>query len=349
MRTLLSIQYLRGFAALAVVAYHACQWIMAPVSVGAAGVDVFFVISGFIMWTTTWEAPISPARFAWRRLTRVAPLYWVLTLALAAAATALPGVFPHVTPQPLHVVKSMLFIAHYNPEGAAFPLLAVGWTLVYEMVFYLAFTVALAFPRSQRMAWLSLILVPISCFGLMYLPAYTMLANPMLLQFLAGAAVGRLYLQRALPGRTGGWIALAAAAVLFAVSHLIGVVPESLMRPLEWGAPATMLVLGAVCIEADGGVRSSPILKRLGDASFSIYLIHTPVMALFNKAIGPTHPALFFTLAMILSVAAGLACHHWLEQPLLALFRRRGDRGPLQGGLDQTAPGASRGTVSPPG
>lgn len=322
MKTLLSIQYLRGFAAVAVVAYHACQWIQAPVAVGAAGVDIFFVISGFIMWTTTWNGPVSPARFAWRRLTRVAPLYWVLTLALAVAATALPGVFPHVTPQPLHIAKSMLFIAHNNPEGAAFPLLAVGWTLVYEMVFYLAFTVALAFGRERRMAVLALILVPTSVFGLMHLPAYTMLANPMLLQFLAGAAVGRLWLQRGLPGRRGGYISLAGAAILFAAGHLLGVVPETLTRPLAWGAPATMLVLGAVCVEADGGVRSSRIWRRLGDASFSIYLIHTPVMALFNKAIGPTNPVLFFTVAMVLSVAVGLACHQWLEKPLLALFRR---------------------------
>jgi exopolysaccharide production protein ExoZ len=82
-------------------------------------------------------------------------------------------------------------------------------------------------------------------------------------------------------------------------------------------------VLGAVSVEAHGGLKPSPALKRLGDASYSLYLVHTPVIAVFNRIIGPTNPVLFFSLAMILSVAAGLACHRFVERPLLALFRPR--------------------------
>src|SRR5437016_2032300 len=73
-RTLLSVQYLRALAAVAVVVYHAFQWLPdGGFDVGRAGVDVFFVISGFIMWSITAGQPARPGAFLWRRLTRVAP------------------------------------------------------------------------------------------------------------------------------------------------------------------------------------------------------------------------------------------------------------------------------------
>ena len=322
MTPLLSIQYLRAIAALAVVAYHAGQWITAPVAVGAAGVDVFFVISGFVMWITTDGRTVSPWRFLRRRAERVIPLYWTATLALAVVATLAPGVFPHVTPQAWHIARSLLFIPHGNPEGAGFPLLAVGWTLDYEALFYLVFAALLLTPQAGRLTRLALALAALSALGLAYPAAYTLLFNPMLMQFAAGAAIGRLWILRALPGPGAGAGLIALGLALLGAGHVLGVVPESLLRPAAWGAPAALLVIGAVSLEAAGRLPRWAALARLGDASFSIYLIHHPLMALFNRIIGPTDPLLFFALAMALSIGAGLACHCWIERPLLALFRR---------------------------
>ena len=79
MKTLVSIQYLRAFAALGVVAFHTGR----ATILGQAGVDVFFVISGFIMWMVTAE-PVGPAQFLWHRVVRIVPLYWIATLIMAA-------------------------------------------------------------------------------------------------------------------------------------------------------------------------------------------------------------------------------------------------------------------------
>lgn len=338
MRNLLSIQYLRAIAALAVVSYHAGQWVLWPAAVGAAGVDLFFVISGFVMWTSTWGRDIGPADFLRRRVIRVVPLYWLATLALAVGILLLPGVFPNVTLQPAHLVKSLLFVPHVNPQDLPFPLLAVGWTLNYEAVFYLAFAAALAAPAQRRLAVLAAILLPLACLGAIYHPLYRLFSNPMLLQFLAGALIGRLWLQRALPGARGGAILAAVGALGLLGAHGLGIQPEHLMRPFLWGLPAACLLIGAVA--AEPLLPRLGALKSLGDASYSIYLVHTPVMALVNKVMGPTESVLFFCAASGVSIAAGLACHAAIERPLLALLRRPG-RAP-----DSQAAGARQ--ASPP-
>ena len=116
---------------------------------GQAGVDIFFVISGFIMWVTTHDRPTTPLRFMTNRIVRIVPLYWLITLAVAAMAFAVPSLFRGVVLTPEHVIKSLLFIPHYYPgmPTRVWPLLLPGWTLNYEMVFYLVFAIALLLPR----------------------------------------------------------------------------------------------------------------------------------------------------------------------------------------------------------
>jgi len=319
-RALLSIQYLRAIAALAVVFYHAGQWVMSPLAIGAAGVDIFFLVSGFVMWTSTWGHTVRPLDFLSRRAVRVVPLYWLATLALAVVVLLLPGVVPNATVQGEHILKSLLFIPHYNPQGSPFPLLAVGWTLTYEAVFYLAFAVALLARPDERMGVLVGILVPLSALGIVVYPLYPLFANPMLLQFLVGAIIGRLWLSRtAQPSPRTGLVLAAVGAVALAVSQGFEIKPEDLYRPLFWGLPAACLVMGVVAAEPI--LPAAPILRRIGDASYSIYLVHTTVMAFANKAIGHEQSILFFCVAVALSIAAGLACHAAIERPLLTRLR----------------------------
>ncbi|HLY79167.1 MAG TPA: acyltransferase, partial [Caulobacteraceae bacterium] len=148
--TLQWLQALRGFAALSVVAYHAFQWIDDRFWVGAAGVDVFFVISGFIIWTVGSGEEASPGVFVWRRLTRVAPAYWLATGAVIALATLWPTLLRQVTLSPAHVALSLAFIQHIDPRGLPFPVLPPGWSLNYEAVFYGLFTLVLFAPAALR-------------------------------------------------------------------------------------------------------------------------------------------------------------------------------------------------------
>lgn len=319
-KPLLSIQYLRAVAALMVLGYHACRWAWRDFDIGAAGVDVFFVISGFILWTIAAERPVSPGRFLVRRLCRVAPLYWVLTLAAAAAAITWPGFFFDVEPQPLHVILSLAFIPHLNPAGQPFPLISAGWSLNYEAVFYLLFAASMFASVASRFRWLAWGIGGVILFGLLVPPAYFLGANLMFLQFLAGVWLARRRLAAGLPGRRPGWGLVVIAVTLFAGLSFLDLF-EAVFRPIWWGVPALALIAGLVMVEDDGGLPNWPWLRFLGDASYSIYLTHIPVTESLSHLMDASGP-LYVPVAVAASLGAGAACHIVLEKPLLALFRK---------------------------
>lgn len=318
---LVSIQYLRAVAALMVLAYHTARWADRSFAIGAAGVDVFFIISGFILWTIAAERPLPPAEFLMRRLTRVAPLYWVLTLAVTALAVAVPTFFFDAKPAFWHVLLSLAFVPHLNTVGLPFPLISAGWSLTYEAIFYLVFAASLLARPEHRFRWLAWGLGAIVVMGLVVRPAYYLGFNLMFLQFLAGAWLARRRLAAGLPGRKIGWLLVAFAVLAFgAISSRIPF--EDLLRPIWWGVPALALVSGLLMVEDDGGLPNLPWLRFLGDASYSIYLTHVVVTeALFH--VMDTRQFIYMPIAVATSLAVGIACHLFVEKPLLTLFRSR--------------------------
>jgi exopolysaccharide production protein ExoZ len=321
MKTLVSVQYLRALAALAVAAFHALQWLRGGFEIGRAGVDVFFVISGVIMWRITAGRAVSPASFVWRRFTRVAPAYWLATLVVAAVAGWSPLFLAHVHPTWRHLALSLAFLPHHDPEGLPFPLLAPGWTLIYEAAFYLLFAASLMAKESARAIWATAGLAAVAGAGFLYPPAYGLGANPLMLEFAAGLWIGKLSLARALPGRgwaiallTGGLGALAGEAASGYVNEL--------WRPLLWGVPSAMIVAGAVSLESRGAALTWPALKSLGDASYSLYLWHLPVIALVAHLLAARQPWLFLPAAIVATIAAAFAGRAIVEKPAIALLRR---------------------------
>src|SRR5947209_399404 len=162
---LVHIQILRFFAALAVVAFHALglapKGFEAPdsllslaLSYGGRGVDLFFVISGFIIFYTTRDATLMPAGFLRRRIERIVPLYFFVIFTFTVLALTLPAMFG--TPgwyTPRHIVKSLGFISFTDGEP---PVIAVGWSLEYEMYFYLTVALLMALTRD---VWTKLVLM----------------------------------------------------------------------------------------------------------------------------------------------------------------------------------------------
>lgn len=324
MKTYHSIQYLRAVAAIAVAVYHACQWLDGGFEVGRAGVDIFFVISGFIMWSITAGRPVRPGSFLWRRFTRVAPTYWLLTLVMAAVAIAWPAFLPNVRAGWSHVLLSMAFVTHRDPVGLPFPVLPAGWTLNYEAEFYLLFAAGLLLKEGPRLALVTAALTAIAVLGVLVPPLYTLGANAMMLEFAAGLWLAKLVRDRALPGARAGGAIAAVGLVIFVLtdSAWFG---DTLLRPLTWGVPSLMLVGGAVALEEAGRVPRWPWLKALGDASYSIYLCHAPASAVVAHLLGTGRPLLFAPAAIVASIAVGLACRRWVERPLLGLLRGRHD------------------------
>jgi exopolysaccharide production protein ExoZ len=318
---LLSIQYLRALAAIAVVLFHAAKMTRHSFEAGAAGVDVFFVISGFLMWTIGRRYEGIPFAFLAKRAGRIVPLYWLLTLALAALALLVPPPFHGYGPKPsaAHLLSSMFFV----PENGA-PVIVAGWTLNFEVFFYLLFALSLLLTARTRLVALTATLIGLFVVGRWLLPTSPILVvvtSPLLLEFLGGVWLGKAWTQGIrLPKWAGAVVAIAGAVAIVEVPRF-GIYPEA-VRAYVWGMPALLVVGGALSLEP---ILRSRALKFLGDASYSIYLVHVTGLAWAGLALAPLHLpfALGYGVCVALAVGAGCLCHVFVEQPLLDAFHPR--------------------------
>jgi len=343
---LASIQHLRALAAIGVLVFHAADRTGWAFGVGGAGVDVFFVISGLIMWVISARRPPTPGDFLRRRAARIVPLYWLVTMGLAGAWLAAPGLFPNLKPTPEHVIQSLLFVPHLDPDGVAAPLVAPGWTLNYEVFFYLVFALVLAAPGRMRIGLLTAILGALALVGLVLRPEHPIAAawtSPLLLEFLAGVWLGKAWTAGRTPSAAVSGLLLALGVAALTGVALSGIDVEPL-RVFLWGGPALLIVAGALGLEAHGLAPRWPALRFLGDASYSIYLVHALAISaalrlggLLGVAAGPA--LLAFCIAV--GVAAGVACYLVVERPLLMVFQPRSARGPAAVARPAACPGES--------
>ena len=346
---LVSLQYLRGLAALLVVHYHAVGQVIGLAGgtilpeIGASGVDIFFVLSGFVMWWATRDRNPVVSDFMLKRLIRIAPLYWFFTLAVAAIAVVVPHLLRATTFDGWHVVASLLFVPVWHPfiphnvEGAIAPIMVPGWTLNLEVMFYLLFALTLRVQEARRPWTVAALLLTL------YLAARTVLwptslrfyGTDLLAEFMAGVILGYVIdrLPRGRPRLWAGLFALALPAMLV-MDH----VRPPLIQSVTLGVPALLCVLSALQVERAGALPRSRLLALLGDASYSIYLSHIFTIAAMrlvsrgvglDVAIGSGVP--FVLLCLAAAGAVGVAVHLLIERPMLAALNRllrRGRRPP---------------------
>lgn len=325
--TLISIQLLRAAACLMVLLHHARNpksWMFDPLAAWnfTTGVEIFFVISGFIMYAAARQD--APGEFMRRRIVRIAPLYWIATLTWAAWL-----MLRHTpAPDPAHLGLSLAMIPHESPtyHGVIWPVLTPGWTLTFEMAFYVLFAVGLAVRRIGLVT--AGVILPLVALGFIFKPQGAVLhafTGPILLAFLAGMGIAwahaRMAFDKAWPLAVLGAVGLAAHASPWLSLHKIWVV-----------AASACLVAGALSFETRLRARPRPVVMALGDASYAIYLFHTLVLAAVMW-IGAMAPLAGWTQFLVLmaagmgtSIAAGLAVHRWIERPMLKALLGLGRR-----------------------
>jgi len=289
---------------------------------GAAGVDIFFVISGFVMAIS--DSNVSASQFLKKRFFRVMPLYWLLTalmLVKMQVHMSAPAGSEYIQTPLSYVVSSLLLIPYKNSVGLVQPILAVGWTLSFEMFFYLLFAAAL-WLRVGVVRFLSAALILLSAVGLFRAnswPDVTVLLDPILLEFLAGVILGSAF--------KSGWRmnpVLSAALGVVGLGILFAPVPSFLGgRPLVWGTCALLIVQAVVMLED----RISPpkALLSIGDASYSLYLCHVfAIQALARIFIQWGFRDLGWMVAesLIGSILASLLLYRFIEKPLLNRKRK---------------------------
>ena len=302
------------------------------------GVDIFFVISGFIMYMIgrqQFARPAASTDFMLRRIVRVVPSYWIFTTLMIMAAAVFGGSVDKGSMSALDIVRSYLFIPYVNAYGGYYPVLSLGWTLNYEMFFYLLFAVALVFDARRGMLFVVsglAVLGVIGMTGLVTIPVLAFWFNSIVLEFVFGIGLAWLYQK--------GWrLNLFAGLGLFIVGLLLVVLGKHLdldltalnYRALWLGIPALMMCAGLVMIEKPG--TASPAIRALvfgGNISFALYLSHPfaiNITALLAKKAGIHQPWLFMSLAMLCALCAAAFFYLAIEKPvtrvLNGLIRKR--------------------------
>jgi peptidoglycan/LPS O-acetylase OafA/YrhL len=335
-RKLLLVQTLRAAAALLVVGEHISDLLAQRMRLthfvfanGSSGVDIFFVISGLVMVVSS--QPLvhrsNPGgTFFRRRLERIVPLYWIATTLALIFNFALPQLAANGRPALWRVVASYFFLP--SARGTpVFPVLAVGWTLNYEMVFYVFFACALGL-RVSPLRVLTPALGTIAVIAFLAkpgVPGVVVYEDRIVLEFLYGVVLGMAVVAGRVPGKF--WSAVMAVSG-FAV--LLTMEPTFTMtRPLIWGIPALAIVAGAIGLERTVGQRVPGWILEIGDASYAIYLFHgfvLPVVGMALMRIGLSKSAtvvLAVAAGMLGSTLAGVAIHRAIEVPMAGYFRQR--------------------------
>jgi exopolysaccharide production protein ExoZ len=323
MRKLVGVQYLRAVAALGVVIFHAASHYGLSFAIGQAGVDLFFVLSGFLMIAIT-NNRTRPQSFIADRLRRIVPIYWMVTGIMVAGAAF--HLFPNVKLTTWHIVSSLLFIPSISPSnGQVWPLVVPGWTLNLEVFFYTAFAPLLLLRTERvRVAMLALTFICLVVLGLLVRPTSPILrayTDPMVLEFAAGAALGLIW-KEGLLGWAPAWPMILAAIILYGVAFSMN---DLHYRALLYGAPALLIFAGTLRFEQTSAVSLYPVPLFLGDASYSIYLWHglgISVAAKILQHVGLAAP-IKMAICILIGTAVGAFAFRCLERPLLRAMKER--------------------------
>lgn len=341
-KTIDGLQYLRGIAAIMVVFHHSRHYfgdVANWTDIGARGVDIFFVISGFIMAYATRHggdnatAAKASLIFLSKRFIRVAPLYWVAILwasssywiAWLVSSNSPRELYWNISPELISIGKDLVFIPHasISEPQHVYPILIPGWTINYEIFFYFIFGISMLF-RQYRLVSAFIIITTLVALGQIFNfnnvigKFYT---SEILLEFVFGMIVFEVYLKtHHLP--LNRMVVAFLGAFGFYLLHIGSGLNERLIL-----ATASAIVVWFF-IHAFRGIHNGP-LKLLGDASYSIYLFHLTSFALARELIdwfalspdGYLNVVFIIALHMLMAAIMGIAVYYTIERPLLEALR----------------------------
>ena len=340
MKKVVSIQALRGLAAALVVVAHILEHPLTHAGdqlllVGRFGVEIFFVISGFIISSTLGNSPFNPVRFAFRRVMRIAPLYWVCTGVTFALTAFAPQILKSTRGSVEYLFKSLVFIpAPVRPGSLDWrPLLKLGWTLNYEMFFYSA--IALLFwcaTARLRAVILVTVLTVLMAITLLHPTPGTLFGyytNLSLIPFVLGVILAEVWRSTSLVRRSVFVAAGVAAALLTATlfsSVGFEAAKQQLGPHLIMSTAALSIVVSGISFENYMSGRAARLFSWAGDISFSLYLTHMFLVAPFWGFLSHLHlrtGAFSIALLCALEIALFITCllvahlgYVLLERPL---------------------------------
>lgn len=332
-----SVQIFRAIAANLVVLSHlhgieakyGRGYIVLPDWIGAAGpagVHFFFVVSGFVMVFASLGA--SWWSFLLSRITRIYPPYWAYTTVIVLIVWTLPHYVSGDFRIPGLLLKSYLLWPDDGP-----PLLTVGWSLVFEMYFYMVWTLLMAFavPVPLGLIGWAAATVALIAWGATGTPVMSIIASPLTFEFIAGAIVGLMVTKFPTPFRN--WlllVGLTGLALGFLYYLRLPANDTSLTSVISLAVPFSLILYCGVSWECS---RAEPLrglgwMVRLGDASYSTYLSHVLVLSALGRLFvhvpvrGWIVELVLVVTCVALANLVGLVSYSLLERPVLRLSRQ---------------------------
>ncbi|HEY2527878.1 MAG TPA: acyltransferase [Xanthobacteraceae bacterium] len=360
MAKLLSLQATRAVAANLVVLSHlfvveakytAGSVLPAFAWYGTAGVDVFFVLSGFIMVAAAGRK-VGPLQFLWRRAARIYPAYWLVSLAVLAATLVAPTMVNASIEGPISIWRSFLLV-----PGRTLPLLAVGWTLIHEAYFYVVFAtfLALRIPVVAGLIGWGLLLLGVVAAApnqVATSPILLVVTSPLTAEFMMGAVVGVVWLNRRMPGSVVLG-AIGGASLIFAIVYLGPTLSLSssphfnTWRVLIFGIPSALALYALAAAEHRSPAPQPPkLLAAMGDWSYATYLTHVLVISAIGRALALLAPTggraaslMLIVTGLVAANLAGAGVYVLFERPVLHWLRQLGSslRLPVESGYSVDA------------
>jgi peptidoglycan/LPS O-acetylase OafA/YrhL len=285
----------------------------------SAGVDLFFVISGFVMVYSSerlFGAQASPGIFMRHRVARIVPLYWIVTTIWLLTGTPFDWV---------NLIGSYSFIPFVSEiTNQPNPYYGLGWTLNFEMMFYVVFASCLQLRKAVALALAAALLLGLVAVGrlveLPYSPLTTW-TNPLILEFLAGGAIALLHRRGVMLPAVARVAMIAVALVTIGQFHVAELEPA---RWAEWGIPAAAIVAATVLGRNPwADLRVGKVAAALGDASYSLYLLHQlPYYVMVRVAAEHGAPRLLW-IGIVASIVLSLACYRYFERPVTNFLKGR--------------------------
>jgi exopolysaccharide production protein ExoZ len=326
-----SIQYMRAIAVLLVVFHHAMWkgevYSGAPwdwYNFGGAGVDLFFIISGYIMCYSTSRRKTNIYQFLKARLIRIMPLYWILS------GVAL--VIYLLMPDKVNSSGGATSIFHsftLLPSSSKY-LIQNGWTLSYEFFFYFIFSLGLIFSTTKKYLLPAVVLTVLVILGQVFKPDNVYLefiTSSFLLEFVMGITIFSLTQKYSLPKKLAIALCLLAISLLVYLSHG----GESTNRIVDYGIPCLLFSFGLVNLESylqkHKHNQLSKILGKISDSSYSTYLIHPFFLVIASIILSKSSLTNFGNLFIIIlafgSILAGWICYVVLEKPITKFVKHK--------------------------
>jgi exopolysaccharide production protein ExoZ len=345
---LLSIQAMRGLAVLAVILVHVQLYFAAQLgmpdfipyfNIGAASVDLFFVISGFIMVYASerlFGRPGATRTFFLRRVARIVPLYWATTTIILLYLLLRHRDFDAGGSFVQWVLSSYAFLPFPRGDGTVSPIHGVGWTLNYEMFFYALFGIFVFLSRRGVVIAIGSLFCTLIVIGFLFGPLpepFGFWTSPIIIEFVFGMIIALAYRDGVrLPRWLVRTLVLAGVAV-YAWSatkgHFFGPPPESAIRVLLWGVPAIGIIGGLALAEQRPAANAFwRLFGFLGDASYSLYLVHPMALGLPRMILGrwiePASAPWFYVFCMLAcAIVLPLLVYVFIEKPTTEALQKK--------------------------